>query len=154
MERQRLQPELCSRLVLDVAHDRAAGVGASGVQPRASVRCGPAQEHLLVALGLETVQHQRRATLFETTEPILGKWTDFRFQIRFSPRDSGMVRGWVNGKQVVDYHGVNAYQENAATGYSSPGRYYFKMGMYRDVMKEPMTVYLDEYRKRELPSGQ
>ena len=63
MERQRLQPELCSRLVLDVAHDRAAGVGASGVQPRARVRCGPAQEHLLVALGLETVEHPHRPRL-------------------------------------------------------------------------------------------
>jgi hypothetical protein len=25
------------------------------------------------------------------------------------------------------------------------------MGLYRNVMPQPMTIYLDEYRKRELP---
>jgi hypothetical protein len=25
--------------------------------------------------------------------------------------------------------------------------------LYRNVMPEPMTVYIDEYRKKELPEG-
>jgi len=25
------------------------------------------------------------------------------------------------------------------------------MGLYRDVMREPMTLYIDGYRKKELP---
>jgi len=89
--------------------------------------------------------------LFERREDLRGKWNDYRFQIRFSPRASGLVRAWIGGEPVVDYQGVTAYAENEATGYANPSRYYFKMGLYRDVMAEPMTIYIDEYRKRQLP---
>jgi hypothetical protein len=27
------------------------------------------------------------------------------------------------------------------------------MGLYRNVMPEPMTVYIDEYRKKQLPQN-
>jgi hypothetical protein len=29
----------------------------------------------------------------------------------------------------------------------------FRFGLYRDVMPQPMTIYLDEYRKKQLPTG-
>jgi hypothetical protein len=29
----------------------------------------------------------------------------------------------------------------------SSARYYFKVGLYRDRMPQPMTIYVDEYRK-------
>jgi hypothetical protein len=51
----------------------------------------------------------------------------------------------------VDFQGANANAENETTGYPSPSVFYFKLGLYRNVMPEPMTIYLDEYRKRELP---
>lgn len=54
-------------------------------------------------------------------------------------------------RQIVDYTGVNAYPEEKQTGFTHPGWFYFKMGLYRDLMDEPMTIYLDEYRKRGLP---
>ncbi|MGB7749026.1 MAG: hypothetical protein WBN75_17245, partial [Verrucomicrobiia bacterium] len=63
------------------------------------------------------------------------------------------IKAWLNDKAVVDYTGVNAYPENAATSYPNPGRFYFKMGLYRDLMAEPMTLYIDEYRKRQLPEN-
>ena len=53
---------------------------------------------------------------------------------------------------MVDYKGVTAYPENVSTGYASPSLFYFKMGLYRDVMAEPMTIYIDEYSKRQLPA--
>jgi Polysaccharide lyase len=108
---------------------------------------------LRYASGVLQITHQigrHRTALFETDENLRGKWTDFRFQIRFTPRESGRLQGWVNGRQVVAYRGVNAYPENATTGYASPSLFYFKMGLYRDVMAEPMTIYIDEYRKRQL----
>ena len=92
-------------------------------------------------------------TLFETTEDLRGKWTDFRFQTRFTTGTNGLIKAWLNGRQVVDYTGVNAYPENATTGYASPSRFYFKMGLYRDLMAEPMTIYIDEYRKKQLPAN-
>jgi len=105
--------------------------------------------------GVLRITHQTSrhhgVALFETAEDIRGKWTDFRFQIRFTPRANGLLQAWLNGSQVVDYRGVNAYPENASTGYPNPSLFYFKMGLYRDVMPEPMTMYIDEYRKRQLP---
>jgi hypothetical protein len=104
--------------------------------------------------GVLRITHQvgrHQTTFFETSENLRNKWSDFRFQIRFSPRQNGRVKAWLNGKQVVDYAGVNAYAENATTGYPSPGWFYFKMGLYRDVMAGPMTIYIDEYRKKQLP---
>jgi Polysaccharide lyase len=95
----------------------------------------------------------QNTTLFETSEDLRGKWTDFKFQIRFTSSTNGFIKGWMNGKQVVDYKGVNAYPENAATGYPSPGYFYFKMGLYRDRMTEPMTIYIDEYYKKQLPDN-
>ena len=93
----------------------------------------------------------RNRHLFETKEELRGKWLDFRFQIRFSTGDGGKIRAWLNGRQVVDYAGSNAYPENATTDYPPPSQFYFRMGLYRDVMAEPMTIYIDEYRKKQLP---
>ncbi len=97
---------------------------------------------------------RHRTTLFETGEEVRGKWMDFVFRLRFSTGARGFVRAWLNSKQIVDYTGTNAYAENATTGYRSPSRFYFKMGLYRDVMAEPMTIYIDEYRKKQLPDEQ
>jgi len=106
--------------------------------------------------GVLRITHQigpHQTTLFETREELRGRWLDFKFQIRFSTNETGSIKAWLNNKQVVDYKGVNSYPENAATGYPSPSRFYFKMGLYRDLMAEPMTIYIDEYRKKELPEN-
>ena len=83
-----------------------------------------------------------------------GRWLDFRVQTRFTPGANGRVKVWLDGRQLVDYTGVTADEENAASGYSSPSVFYFKMGLYRNMMDEPMTVYIDEYRKRQLRAGE
>ena len=104
--------------------------------------------------GVLRITHQigpDKTTLYESKEELRGQWLDFKFQIRFTTNETGRIRAWLNDKQVVDYKGINAYPENAATGYPSPSRFYFKMGLYRDLMAEPMTIYIDEYRKKELP---
>ena len=83
-----------------------------------------------------------------------GRWLDFRVQARFTPSANGRVKVWLDGKQLVDYKGVTADQENAQSGYANPSYFYFKMGLYRDLMAQPMTVYIDEYRKRQLHEGE
>ena len=50
----------------------------------------------------------------------------------------------------MTFNGVTANAAEDSTGYQGPGYFYFKMGLYRNVMAEPMTVYIDEYRKRRL----
>lgn len=97
----------------------------------------------------QDIEHKQHV-LFAEKRDLRGKWLDLRFQVRFTPEKTGSVVAWLDGKQVVDFVGVTANPENTVTGYSVGGRFYFKMGLYRNVMKEPMTVYLDEYRKREM----
>jgi hypothetical protein len=85
---------------------------------------------------------------YETTRDIRGRWTDFVFHIRHTRTDAGFVRLWVDGERVLDFHGPTTY--GPAFGYPEDGRFYFKLGLYRDDMQEPMTIFLDEYRKRPL----
>jgi hypothetical protein len=92
----------------------------------------------------------RRDTLFTTSQEIRGKWSDLRFRLRFSHGARGRVQAWLDGRQIVDGTGVMANAENDVTGYRSPGRFYFKMGLYRDLLPFPETLYVDEYRKTQL----
>ena len=91
--------------------------------------------------------------LYKEKGEFRGRWLDFRFQVRFSTNENGRVQAWRGERQMVDYKGATANPENATTGYASPSRFYFKMGLYRNVMPEPMTIYIDEYRKKQLPES-
>lgn len=102
--------------------------------------------------GRLLITHQTgetRQTLYETADDIRGRWLDFRFDIRFSRSTAGVIRAWLGNRQLVSYTGVNAYSESGGYG----DRFYFKMGLYRDRLSEPMVIYLDEYRKQRLPDG-
>lgn len=88
--------------------------------------------------------------LYREKRDLRGRWLDLRFQVRFTPEATGFVRAWLDGKEVVDFSGATSNPENAATGYAPPIYLPFKMGLYRNVMTQPMTIYLDEYRKRVL----
>lgn len=88
---------------------------------------------------------EERQILYRTHKDIRGKWLDFEFDTNFDRRGKGFVEGTLNGKKKIKYTGRTAYSE--AEGYPFPGRFYFKMGLYRDKMKEPMSVYLGGYSK-------
>jgi len=96
---------------------------------------------------------KNQTTLYKKEGEFRNRWLDFKFQIRFSTTENGRIKAWLGDRQVVDYTGVTANPENTATGYPSPSRFYFKMGLYRNVMPEPMTIYIDEYRKKQLPEN-
>jgi hypothetical protein len=98
-------------------------------------------------------KNQPTLTLYQEPGEFRNRWLDFKFQIRFSSSEHGRVKAWLGDKQLVDFTGATANPENATTSYPSPSRFYFKMGLYRNVMPEPMTVYIDEYRKKQLPQN-
>lgn len=89
--------------------------------------------------------NEKRNKIFSTREDIKGKWIDFVFYVKFTREEKGFVKVWMNEKQIVDYDGVTAYSEKY--NYPKPGHFYFKMGLYRDRMDEPMTIYIDEFKK-------
>jgi hypothetical protein len=86
-----------------------------------------------------------RIKLFRTSEDVLGKWLDFIFEVNFTTKNFGFVKVWLNNKQLVDYKGITAYSKKY--GYPKDGKFFFKMGLYRDTMDKPMTAYFDEFRK-------
>jgi hypothetical protein len=77
------------------------------------------------------------------------RWLDFRIRARFQPDEHGRVQVWLKNEPILDYTGLTL-NHPGASGYPEHGYIYFKMGLYRDVMQPPMTVYIDEYRKRQL----
>jgi hypothetical protein len=91
-----------------------------------------------------------RITLWRLNDDSRNKWLDFRFRVCFSPDSNGSIVGQLNESLVVNYSGPTAYQEDQSTGYPTPGRFYFKMGLYRDTMAEPMTIFIDDYSKELL----
>jgi hypothetical protein len=85
--------------------------------------------------------------LYREKRDLRGRWLDLRFQVKFTPEPTGFVRAWLDGKQVVDFAGATSNPENATTGYGPPELLPFRIGLYRNPMPEPMTIYFDEYRK-------
>ena len=102
-------------------------------------------------LSITQAINKKKIVLFARRAEFRNRWLDFRFRVRFSPKETGRVEAWLGEEQTVNFSGVTADAESAATGYPSPSSFYFKMGLYRDVMPEPMTIYIDDYRKRQLP---
>lgn len=86
--------------------------------------------------------------LFQTKEEVRNKWLDFKFIVRFSRLNKGEIYAWLNEKQIINFNGTTCY--SSERGYTDVSQFYFKMGLYRNIMPEPMTIYIDEYSKREL----
>jgi hypothetical protein len=101
----------------------------------------------ILAISLQTGEH--RTNLYESVDEIRNRWIDFKFLVRFSREADGEIIAYIDGKEVVNYNGITSYPENR--GYTlKKNRYYFKMGLYRDIIPEPMCIYIDEYSKKEI----
>jgi hypothetical protein len=85
---------------------------------------------------------QGRQTIFRRAGPLQGRWLDLRYRIRFHLTD-GAVAAWLDGAQVVDYRGPLGFADD-------PPDVYFRFGLYRDRMAEPMVVYFDDFRTERL----
>ncbi len=128
-------------------------VVAQWKQECASGKCRPDNPILAIryVAGLLSVTRQNdgeRVTLYKSQGDIRGQWLDFRFVIRFSQGTDGEIKAWMNGQQILAFRGPTAY---ASPGYSAHDPFYFKIGLYRDLMGQPMTIYLDNYRKDQCP---
>jgi hypothetical protein len=79
-----------------------------------------------------------RQTIYRHSGPIQGRWLDLRYRIRFHLSD-GIVTVWMNGVQLVDYRGPLGFPDD-------PPDVYFRLGLYRDRMPDPMVIYFDDFR--------
>lgn len=89
-----------------------------------------------------------RRILWESRGEMRNRWFDFKFLTRFSRQNNGEIQVYLYDKEIVDYHGITSYDELCSP--IDKNYYYFKMGLYRDKMPEPMTIYIDDYRKKEI----
>jgi hypothetical protein len=90
-----------------------------------------------------------RRKLFELKNDCRNRWLDFRFQILFSQQSNGEIDAFLNDSSIISYRGKTCYSQKP--GYNlKNNKFYFKMGLYRDRMSEPMSIYMDEYEKKEL----
>jgi hypothetical protein len=101
---------------------------------------------LFITLKTDSNRH----TLYELNQEIRNQWIDFKFQVRFTRQNNGEIIAYMNGKEIVNYKGVTSYPDSR-TNPTEKNRYYFKMGLYRDRMKKPMTIFIDDYKKKEMP---
>jgi hypothetical protein len=69
----------------------------------------------------------------------LGRWCDMVYHVRYSTGEDGIIEVWMNGARLVSYRGKTASPAGA-------DQFYHKVGLYRDRWKEPMTMYVDNYR--------
>lgn len=140
-------PVVPTRLVLAQWKQENDHATAKGNNPVIALRYESGELSVSVQTG------PKKTVLFRTTAEIRGHWLDLIFQIRFRRQPDGFVRVWLDGKEVLQFTGQTAYDENY--GYpADAAKFYFKMGLYRDVMAAPMTVYVDEYRKRPLTTDE
>jgi hypothetical protein len=95
-----------------------------------------------------------RTILWQSNQEYRNRWIDFKFRVCFNTNTNGRILAYLNDSTVVDYSGQTAYNEDSSTGYPSPSRFYFKMGLYRDTMTDPMTIYFDNYSKELLKEDQ
>jgi len=80
-------------------------------------------------------------TLYQTggtyRPALVGEWTTFVYHMRFDKGDDGLLEVWMNGDQIIDYRGQLGYVEDFNTTY-------FRLGLYRDQLEQPMTMYFDD----------
>ncbi len=101
-----------------------------------------------------TAESQVRERLYNLPDFPKNQWHDFVFQTRWANDGTGLVRVWLNGDLVVDYHGP--------VGYHDADGPYFKFGVYRDEeffkngnedsgekipATDPYVIYHDDYRR-------
>lgn len=77
---------------------------------------------------------------FNTKIDLRGKWHTLLVNYQLNSDQTGFVRAWLDNKPLLEYKGK--------MDYSPPPKYiFFKMGLYRDTIPEPQTVYFDKFRR-------
>jgi len=123
-------PVIDTRLVISQIKQSGVSVG-----PLVAQRFRNGRHYLTVR---ELSGRSKKQIKFELPELTTERWHDFAIQVYFSEEKDGIVNFWMDGKQVVSFHGKTAHKRGK-------NEFYHKMGMYRDQVDVPMTIYFDDY---------
>ena len=117
---------------LVIAQWKQSGLSGSPVIAQRYV----AGRHYLTIRDLSTPGRWRET--YDLPDIVPGKWNDMVYSVRFANDSTGFAEVWMNGERVVRYNGPTASPEGRES-------FYHKVGLYRDRMAEPMTIYIDDY---------
>ena len=133
-------PIVSTRLVLAQWKRQDSGFD----NPILALRYQKGRLFITIQTGLE------KQKFYINKQDVRDQWLDFKFQMKFS-RTSGFFRAWMNNRQVLNHYGPTVHVKRNHK-IDPQQRFYFKMGLYRDTMEEPMTVYIDEFIKKHIPT--
>lgn len=85
-----------------------------------------------------TVESQGRKETYRLPSLPKEKWVDMIYHLRYSTGNDGLVEVWEDGRRVVKYSGPTAEAH-------AKDAFYNKIGLYRDRLARPMTLYYDNY---------
>ena len=91
-----------------------------------------------------TLNSDRQQELIDLGAYTPGKWSDWRFQVTWSPQADGLIKVWQNNTLVWWHQGANTYNDRQGP--------YFKIGIYKPDWKykpenstvSDRTVYFDD----------
>ena len=87
-----------------------------------------------------------RQTLWSTTAEMRGRWFTLAYRTLFDRTGTtGNHQVWLDGVQIINFHGITAYPTSWGYGPASAQTFYFKFGLYRDTQPNPWTAYFDDY---------
>jgi len=135
-------PIVPTRLVIAQWKQRCGENSCQDRSPVIAIRYESGKLFITLQTGLE------KEILYRTEENNKGQWLDFQFKIKFSRTANGSIAATLNNKDIIHYTGITCY--DTQYGFSSESSFYFKMGLYRDLMATPMTIYFDEYSKQKI----
>lgn len=67
-------------------------------------------------------------------------WHRILLNYRLKKNLTGYAKAWLDDYLLGNYRGSLGYKYKGET-------IYFKMGLYRDILKEPQTIYIDRFRR-------
>lgn len=86
------------------------------------------------------VIYEEQRTKFKKKIDLRGAWHKIVLNYQLNEDLTGHVKGVLDGQVLCDYKGKLGFRYTKK-------QIYFKMGLYRDMLDEPQTIYLDRYRR-------
>ncbi len=91
-------------------------------------------------LRVDVARDRGKRKVFIEKMDLLNRWVDMVFRIIPEPNEEGLLQAWKDDRQMVDYRGPLGFKDDE-------DEIYFKLGLYRDHMKEPMRIIYDRFRR-------
>ncbi len=91
-------------------------------------------------LRVDVARDRGKRKVFIEKMDLLNRWVDMVFRIIPEPNEEGLLQAWKDDRQIVDYRGPLGFKDDE-------DEIYFKLGLYRDHMKEPMRIIYDRFRR-------